>query len=114
MMPIPRNVKYVKHQISQKRAQGAVDAIMCNKLLCICTGVFLCAVGVVLHRFHMCQATLWLYSYHIRAFATTLCSTTKTGDGSLYLGDTRPEFKIWGGASKSVFVLLIIYLSTPI
>ena len=24
-----------------------------------------------------------------------------------YLGDTRPEFKMWGGASKSVFVLVL-------
>ena len=34
--------------------------------------------------------------------------------GASYLGDTRPEFKIWGGASKSVFVLVVIYLSTSI
>ena len=24
-----------------------------------------------------------------------------------YPGDTRPEFKMWGGASKSVFVLVL-------
>ena len=26
---------------------------------------------------------------------------------NLYPGDTRPEFKMWGGASKSVFVLVL-------
>ena len=25
----------------------------------------------------------------------------------IYPGDTRPEFKMWGGASKSVFVLVL-------
>ena len=24
-----------------------------------------------------------------------------------YLGDTRPEFRMWGGASKSLFVLVL-------
>ena len=31
-----------------------------------------------------------------------------------YLGDTRPEFKMWGGASKSLFVLVLKNLSTSI
>ena len=25
----------------------------------------------------------------------------------VYLGDTRPEFKMWGGTSKSLFVLVL-------
>ena len=31
-----------------------------------------------------------------------------------YPGDTRPEFKMWGGASKSVFVLVLKNMSTSI
>ena len=31
-----------------------------------------------------------------------------------YPGDTRPEFKMWGGASKSVFVLVSKKMSTSI
>ena len=43
--------------------------------------------------------------FHFAAIASPFQSWWS--DFPIYPGDTRPEFKMWGGASKSVFVLVL-------